>query len=336
MRVSVHQGAVFKTALVRVYAILLQVAGEQLAQYGSSVADPYTTLLGYFNSLRELGGALRLVEDDIVQRMRYLARKRGQTERTIQNENRELTSRIASYKIPEILRQLEIPVGTADALDILLATNMISVGMDINRLGLMVVNGQPKTSAEYIQATSRIGRQADAPGLVITVFNWSRPRDVSHYERFRPYHEAMYRHVEATSVTPFAPRARDRALHAVFVSLARILREQWSANDAASRFEASHPLVSAITEGILNRVRIVDPVSVSEVEAQLTALKDWWSGMAARYGTILRYKQNYRYYDSRVQELLHPAEETRKGGSRATLNSLREVEGETQLFMIWE
>jgi hypothetical protein len=329
-------GRSVKTALVRVYAILLQVAGEQLAQYGSSVADPYTTLLGYFNSLRELGGALRLVEDDIVQRMRYLARKRGQTERTIQNENRELTSRIASYKIPEILRQLEIPVGTADALDILLATNMISVGMDINRLGLMVVNGQPKTSAEYIQATSRIGRQADAPGLVITVFNWSRPRDVSHYERFRPYHEAMYRHVEATSVTPFAPRARDRALHAVFVSLARILREQWSANDAASRFEASHPLVSAITEGILNRVRIVDPVSVSEVEAQLTALKDWWSGMAARYGTILRYKQNYRYYDSRVQELLHPAEETRKGGSRATLNSLREVEGETQLFMIWE
>jgi hypothetical protein len=329
-------GRSVKTALVRVYALLLHVAGEQLAQYGSGTADAYTTLLGYFNSLRELGGALRLVEDDIVQRLKYLANRRGQPERVIQNEDRELTSRTPPYKIPEILRQLEIPGGNAGALDVLLATNMISVGIDIDRLGLMVVNGQPKTSAEYIQATSRIGRQENAPGLVITVFNWSRPRDVSHYERFRPYHEALYRHIEATSVTPFAPRARDRALHAVLVALARLLREQWSANDAASCFEASHPLVSAITEGILNRVRVVDSSSSAEVEAQLIALKDWWSGMATRYSTRLRYKQNYRRFDANVQELLHPAEETRKDGSRATLNSLREVEGETQLFMIWE
>jgi hypothetical protein len=233
-------GRSVKTALVRVYALLLQVAGEQLAQYGSSAADAYTTLLGYFNSLRELGGALRLVEDDIVQRMKYLAERRKQTEREIKNENRELTS--------------------------------------------------------------RIGRQADAPGLVLTVFNWSRPRDVSHYERFRPYHEAIYRHVEATSVIPFAPRARDRALHAVLVALARLLREQWTANDAASRFEASHPLVDSITGEILDRVRFVDSASVAEVEAQLVSLKDWWSGMANRYNTALHYRQNPRYYNTRIQD----------------------------------
>jgi hypothetical protein len=200
----------------------------------------------------------------------------------------------------------------------------------------MVVNGQPKTSAEYIQATSRVGRQTEAPGLVITVFNWSRPRDISHYERFRPYHEAIYRHVEATSVTPFAPRARDRALHAVLVALARILREQWTPNHLACRFDASHPLVESITEGILNRVRSIDPTSVDEVRAQMVALVGWWSDMAARHGTQLRYSQNFYHFDDRFQALLHPAEESRKGGSRATLNSLREVEGETQLFMIWE
>lgn len=328
-------GRSVKTALVRIYALLLQVAGEQLTLYGSTAADAYTTLLGYFNSLRELGGALRLVEDDIVQRIKYLAERRARSEREIKNENRELTSRIASYKIPEILSQLEKPVGAPEALDVLLATNMISVGVDINRLGLMVVNGQPKTSAEYIQATSRIGRQIGAPGLVITIANWSRPRDVSHYERFRPYHEALYRHVEATSVTPFAPRSRDRALHAVLIALARLLREQWTPNEFASHFEASHPFVQSMIERILDRVRVVDQTCVDEVRAQLVALTDWWRSMSHRYGTTLRYTQNSSHFNDRLQALLHAAEETRKGGSRATLNSLREVEEETQLFMIW-
>jgi len=328
-------GRSVKSALVRVYAILLQVAGEQLAQYGSGVADAYTTLIGYFNSLRELGGALRLVEDDIVQRMEYLAERRGRQAREIKNENRELTSRIASSKIPEVLKQLEIPAGEPEAIDVLLATNMISVGVDIDRLGLMVVNGQPKTSAEYIQATSRIGRRPEAPGLVVTVYNWSRPRDISHYERFRPYHEAIYQHVEATSVTPFAPRAQDRALHAVLIALARILREQWTANDAASRFSVSHPVTNQIRDFILERASQVDPDAVGGVDEQLGILMDWWQKMITRYNSTLRYSQNPYKYDQRVHELMHPAEEQRSGGSRPTLNSLREVEGESQLFIDW-
>ncbi len=328
-------GRSVKSALVRVYALLLQVAGEQLAQYGSAVADAYTTLIGYFNSLRELGGALRLVEDDIVQRIEYLAERRGQQAREINNENRELTSRIASSKIPEVLKQLEIPVGAPEAIDVLLATNMISVGVDIDRLALMVVNGQPKTSAEYIQATSRIGRRPEAPGLVVTVYNWSRPRDISHYERFRPYHEAIYQHVEATSVTPFAPRAQDRALHAVLIALARILREQWTTNDAASRFSASHPVVNQIKAFILERVSQVDSDAVSGVDEQLTVLLDWWRNMITRHGSSLRYAQNPYRYDAQIHELMHPAEEPRSGGSRPTLNSLREVEGESQLFIDW-
>jgi hypothetical protein len=102
-----------------------------------------------------------------------------------------------------------------------IATNMISVGLDITRLGLMVVLGQPKSSAEYIQATSRVGRDHERPGLVVTILNVHRPRDRSHYERFAFYHESFYRSVEATSVTPFSPRALDRGLAGTLIALTR-------------------------------------------------------------------------------------------------------------------
>lgn len=330
-------GRSIKTTLVRVYSLLLQVAGEMLEQYGTEAVDAYATLLGYFNSLRELGGTLRLVEDDIVQRMRLLAEQRGQSEeRKLQEENRELTSRIPSYKIPEILGRLEQAVGEKGALDVLLATNMVSVGVDIPRLGLMVVNGQPKTSSEYIQATSRIGRQKERPGLVVTAFNWARSRDLSHYERFRPYHEAMYRHVEATSVTPFAARARDRALHAVLVALARLLVEPWTPNRNASAFEPGNMVVEGIKREILMRVGYVDRELEQEVEAQLSILINWWRTMAERHGLALIYSQPWRNPDPGSRPLLHPANEKKPGGgSLPTLNSLRDVEGETQLFMVW-
>src|SRR5262245_31094281 len=98
---------------------------------------------------------------------------------------------------------------------------MISVGLDIARLGLMVGVGQPKTHAEYIQATSRVGRTDEQPGLVVTLLNIHKPRDRSHYERFRHYHETFYRSVEVASVTPFSARALDRGFAGALVGLAR-------------------------------------------------------------------------------------------------------------------
>ena len=209
--------------MLRVYLVLLAAAQRAYLAHGkkkdpANPADPYMTLLGYFNSLRELGGARRLIEDEVGNRLvGYGSRKRvGETtglfaDRTIAYEVVELTSRVSTDKVAEAKRRLSRPFNETEHVDVAIATNMISVGLDITRLGLMVVFGQPKTSAEYIQATSRVGRDHERPGLVVTLLNIHKPRDRSHYERFAAYHESFYRSVEATSVTPFSPRALDRA-----------------------------------------------------------------------------------------------------------------------------
>jgi hypothetical protein len=227
------QGRSPKVAMLRVYLALLgagQRWNNRLKKRGeeSNAADPYLTLVGYFNSLRELGGARRLIEDEVRNRLAgYATRRRvGETEglfddRKIDYEPVELTSRVDTARVAEAKRRLALPFGDKKRVDVAIATNMISVGLDITRLGLMVVFGQPKSSAEYIQATSRVGRDADRPGLVVTIMNVHKPRDRSHYERFAAYHETFYRSVEATSVTPFSPRALDKGLAATLVGLAR-------------------------------------------------------------------------------------------------------------------
>jgi len=225
--------------LIRVYVALLTGAQDLFNHFGQ-LADPYMTLIGYFNSLRELGGMRRLAEDDVQTRayrvqMGHVSRP-GLAQRSVPIVD-ELTSRVTNKDIPKKLQQLEIRFrsewaeGDKRPLDIVLATNMLSVGVDVNRLGLMVVNGQPKNTAEYIQATSRVGRAF--PGLVLTVQTWSRPRDLSHYETFEHYHATFYKHVEAQSVTPFAPRALDRGLTGTMVSLMRLANDELNPNTGA-------------------------------------------------------------------------------------------------------
>jgi hypothetical protein len=191
-------------------------------------ADSYMTLVGSFNSQRELGGSRRLVEDEVRSRLvTYAVRTRaGESEglfanRSIDYEPVELTSRVSTAEVSEAKRRLSLPFSEKGRVDVAIATNMISVGLDITRLALMVVFGQPKTSAEYFQATSRVGRDHERPGLVVTILNLHKPRDRSHYERFTAYHESFYRSVEATSVTPFSPRALDRGLAGTLVALVR-------------------------------------------------------------------------------------------------------------------
>ena len=225
------QGRSLKVVLLRTALALLSAGQTLYKQAGGksqkNPADPYMTLLGYFNSLRELGGSRRIVEDEVTSQLRrYKSRKRRDptddlfSRRDI-GEPLELTSRVSTNQVSEAKRRLAQTHADKDQVDLALATNMISVGLDITRLGLMVVLGQPKMSAEYIQATSRVGRDPNRPGLVVTLLNVHKPRDRSHYERFGFYHATFYRTVEATSVTPFSPRALDRALAAALVAFAR-------------------------------------------------------------------------------------------------------------------
>lgn len=336
-------GRRMKSALIRVYVALLGAAQTVYEQQGKR-ADPWMTLVGYFNAMRELAGMRRLVDDEVRSRLRD-APLRGLGRRgTLLVE--ELTSRKSSTDIPRLLDLLELPFDPADLearkaapeggtkkprpLDVLLATNMISVGVDVKRFGLMVVAGQPKTTAEYIQATSRVGRSF--PGLVVTVYNWARPRDLSHYEQFEQYHATFYQHVEALSVTPFASRAVDRGLAAVLVSLIRLGDLSSNPNLGAEQVKLAHPRVAWALKEIARRAGRVlqDKASGAAVLEQSKKLLDNWLHEAgAQKGSRLGYKQGN---DGKTRALLKPA----GAGTPepfTCLNSLRDVEPTVALIL---
>lgn len=296
-------GRRLKVALIRVYTAYLSAAQFLFSRDGK-VIDPWMTLVGYFNSMRELGGMRRMVDDDVRSRLKDMD-SRGLAKRR-SPDLQELTSRRSSRDIPVLLDRLEVMHDPALPpytkvkgqrnwpLDVLLATNMISVGVDIKRLGLMVVGGQPKGTAEYIQATSRVGRNEYAPGIACTVYNWARPRDLSHYERFEHYHATFYQHIEALSVTPFAARAIDRGLSAVLASLVRLPADEYNDNKAAGRVDRAHALVQAAIAGIARRA---EEVRQSKAEGQkvhqlLQSRVDSWLKQAAPKagGVLLGYR----------------------------------------------
>jgi hypothetical protein len=233
-------GRNLKGVLLRAYLGLMAAAqkgwNDNKAMGAHNPADPYMTLLGYFSNLKELGVTRSILEDELGAQLEQFAKNRSLAmegfenpfaSRKRPNEPEELTSRVNTAKISNTKDRLSKPYVDKDHLDVALATNMISVGLDIARLGLMVVLNQPKTAAEYIQATSRVGRQLsdnpeqNKPGLVLVLLNPNRPRDRSHFELFPYWHQTFYRHVEATSCTPFASRALDRGLPGVVVAMAR-------------------------------------------------------------------------------------------------------------------
>jgi hypothetical protein len=287
-------GRRLKAALIRVYVALLAASQAQYEDYGVA-ADPWMTLVGYFGSLRELGGMRRLVDDDVKARLGKMD-QRGLVPRKRLFVD-ELTSRKSSTDIPQILDQLETPfdpiamarvaadkragkkISTLEPLDVILATNMVSVGVDVKRLGVMVVAGQPKTTAEYIQATSRVGRSF--PGMVITVYNWARPRDLSHFESFEHYHAAFYQHVEALSVTPFSFGAIDRGLSGLLVGLVRLWGKELNANGDAARLARNHPFVKAAVERIEQRAWEIGGTATRDyLRAEISRKLDVWLDFA--------------------------------------------------------
>ncbi|SBW27110.1 hypothetical protein FDG2_5171 [Candidatus Protofrankia californiensis] len=209
----------------------------------------------------------------------------------------ELTSRLSSGDIPAVLDQLAVPFtasrgkGDRRPIDVLLATNMISVGVDVSRLGIMVVAGQPKSTAEYIQATSRVGR--NDPGLVFTVFNWARARDLSHYETFDHFHATFYRQIEALSVTPFADRAVDRGLTGVLVALLRNLEPAYNANLRAQDVDRHSQLADHVVRFLKRRAADVagENRMGDHVERALDERLGLWARERAQPARQLAYEQ---------------------------------------------
>lgn len=211
-----------QTVQVRVSAATLQ-AGTAIPE---AFRDGYWTNVNFLNSLRELGNTVSLLESDVPDYLTGLRRRDDIDPRWPRN-TMELTSRRRSDEIPKAIEQLQVRYGEQACVDICLASNIIEVGVDIDRLGLMTIVGQPKTTAQYIQVSGRVGRRADvSPGLVVMIYGAAKPRDRSHYERFRTYHQRLYAQVEPTSVTPFATPVLRRALHAAAVTYVRQVAPQ--------------------------------------------------------------------------------------------------------------
>ena len=321
-----------KTALLRTYSIILQSA-YTLAQEEEckEFIDPYYTLVGYYNSIRELGGAVRLLQDDIPDRIQRIKKKYGMGKQRFLNHKVEITSRMSSYDIPKKLSQLETPYTSKDCLDTAIATNMIAVGMDVDRLGLMVVTGQPKQNSEYIQATSRIGRSY--PGLVVTLYNPYRPRDLSHYENFTGYHSQLYRFVEGTTATPFSARARDRVLHALVISAIRLRYPDFANNDGAAIIsQLTEEQLSEVKDLILDRLNIIKPSAKADAEHEIDDFVSNWNLLATQ-PKGLKY---YVFKTDKYNRLMNSYGEVCTDFEKATLRSMREVESAANMFYYTE
>ena len=316
-----------KFTLQAVSASLLQSASH-LAGHPHT-ADGYWTLVQYFNALRELGGALVLMQDDVPASINLFAARRGEQPRPVELVH-ELTSRLAQSELKDRLADLGRSMQSGGAIDVLLATNMLSVGIDIPRLGLMVMNGQPKAAAEYIQATSRVGR-GGAPGLVVAIYNSAKARDRSRFETFRTWHETLYREVEATSVTPFSPRSRDRGLHAAIVIVARHLIPALYEKPLLGQSEAA---VLELAQCLIRRAGDVEPEELDATRAQIEGLIEMWASRTnlETYGNDR--KPNSSLMISAESAATRRALRRELGDAWPTPSSLRTVEPAVQVALV--
>ena len=263
-----------QTAQVRTFTSLIQAP----ALLSPEERDPWWSLLLFFNSFRELGTTLSLFQSDIPDYMKVYRNRIGIDFSKLRRLNNilELTGRLRSEEIPDAIAELEKNCTTPGIypIDVCLASNIIEVGIDIDRLSLICVVGQPKTTSQYIQVTGRVGRRwKERPGLVVTIYSASKPRDRSHFEKFRSYHERLYANVEPTSVTPFSPPLLDRALHAVMTAYARQADKE---TIARSPFPFPSDTISKIKQILLPRIQGIDPEELDNFERVFKKRSDEW------------------------------------------------------------
>ena len=389
------------TVLAKVSAVILRRIRqfEEDKEYEKEDLDPYFTLVAYFNSQRELGGAAMNFKDSVpnfisqiknnfddspilspiletgielsvedsesseesneeqtteIKKIKEKWKKALRPYQFSELVTEELTSRKNSGEIPEILRKLGDGIlktpppkkdgfSTGQPLDLLMATNMLSVGVDIPRLGVMIVNGQPKNNSEYIQATGRIGRTN--PGLIVTLYSFTKPRDLSYYENFKDYHSTYYKNVETAGLTPFTLRARKIGLFGVLVGMIRMAKDgnySLSEDKDARNFDQKKPdqikLLDTIKKILQNRVDAVDPSESSATANDITKLINRWTKAVERYGEILRYKEPYhpKLSQRKIEQNVYllQSDLTSKKQLIQTPNSLRNAEQEQNFFYI--
>ena len=354
----------------------LMAGAQLLLDRVGAPADPYMTLVGYFSATRELAGMARYVQDDIQTglarpgRDSRLPRRRGTGFSALHLG--ELTSRVSSADITATLDRMGLTFdpdvdstaardaamaatragksvqrreAAAKPYDVVLATSMLQVGVDVPRLGLMLVVGQPKNTAEYIQATSRVGRDANRPGLVVTLGNWARPRDLAHYEQFRHFHETFYARVEPLSVTPFSVTAVDRGLDGALVAAARVtqagtregLNPEHDAGNASTQRETLTKLASALTDRVTAAGgEDAARYTASRLEARLSEWRRREKDAAGRGGELV-YERGAD--DARFFALLRSAESAgghtpqRDEAPFVVAGSMREVQPEINLLV---
>lgn len=360
-------GVRMANAETKISAVLMQAAQHIFDTHGA-VADPYMTLVGYFNATRELGGYLRYLKTDISTALRKptpsgLPRRLWGLAQDFQIS--ELTSRASGTDISKSLRNLAVPFDDQSTsagrqaildteskyypqgrpIDVVLATSMLQVGVDVTRLGLMLMVGQPKNTAEYIQASSRVGRDNTKPGLVIALSNWARPRDLAHFEQFGHYHNTFYSQVEALSITPFSVTAMDRGLAATVISAARILtahhKEGLSPNTSAGAIKEHGEFMNRVVDALKRRVEDAAlPTEARDADTRLHHVVDRWAQCAeaaAKTGKTLAYTVRERQKDI-YSPLVVDAENTTfartatgHGAPFPIANSMREVQPEITL-----
>ncbi|WP_206171439.1 helicase-related protein [Thiorhodococcus mannitoliphagus] len=310
-----------------------------------ALLDAWWTLLVYHGSLKGVGvsrNALREIEERIDRLQREWRQQQPAAEAPDQQPGSpadpeprwrqqlaerltQLTSQMSADENARGFERLAKTREDPDCLDLALATNMVSVGLDVPRLSVMIINGQPLTTAEYIQASSRVGR-GEVPGIVVANYYRDQARSLSHYEDFRAYHEAFYRFVEPTSVTPYTYQARLRALHAALVIAVRHANDDLTANERAQAFDPGRPETGKVIEELIKRCRCADPGRGDETAAHIRRLVEHWADTARRAG---EQQQRLVYAgpdrDRRDLRLLY-SHDARVPGEWVTLHNMRNVE----------
>ncbi|WP_160054436.1 helicase-related protein [Shewanella litoralis] len=321
------------TSLVHTSAALAQSAID--VKLSKQAADGYWTQIIFHNSRRELGKTMTMSLDDIPKRAEVIALHAAHS-RKIQPI--EMSANISSREIPEILEALKAPKGNALAIDCLPCTNMFSVGVDVKRLGLILMNGQPKTTSEYIQASSRVGRDL-IPGLVVAFYPNNKSRDRSQYESFIPYHQALYRAVEPTSVTPYALPSMERALHAALAIVMRYCAGL-SGNEGAKHFDKYKPEIALAINALRQRMLLAEPHD-SKTQAGINLYLDICIAAWQEKAELSRQSGIQLRYDVKSSPNLDPLLIDYRPGAATkpeipwpTLNSMRNVDSDCKVY-VW-